>query len=296
MPDLQRPVDGVSASAITVPRGEWPHVLAFLVARFPHISSTHWRQRLAAGQVTADDGGPVAAEAPVREGLRLRYFREVADEPVSRVPLRVVYRDAQLLVIDKPPFVPVTPGGRFVQQSLLVRLKRELGLEDLVPLHRIDRLTAGLVMFSVSPDSRARYRRLFTDRHIDKVYDAFSATVVADDFPTRRESRLAQGEPFFRRCEVGGPANSTTLIEVVARSAGGTLFRLRPLTGRTHQLRVHMAALGAPLRHDPWYPRLQDEQDDDPTRPLQLVARGLAFIDPLTGASRVLESAYRCEG
>ncbi len=296
MPDFQRPVDGVSASAITVPRGEWPHVLAFLVSWFPHISPEQWRQRLAAGLVTADDGEPLTVDTPVREGLRLRYFREVVDEPVSTVPLRVAYRDAHLLVIDKPPFVPVTPSGRFVQQSLLVRLKRELGLDDLAPLHRIDRLTSGLVMFSVSPDSRAGYRRLFAEQKIDKVYDAFSATVVADDFPNRRESRLARGEPFFRRCEVEGPSNSTTLIDIVSRSAGGTHFRLRPVTGRTHQLRVHMAALGAALRHDPWYPRLQDEQDDDPTRPLQLVARGLAFIDPLTGASRVLESAYRCEG
>lgn len=294
MPEPLTTVDGVSASAITVPRGDWPHVLAFLVAQFPHVPTCEWRLRLAAGQVTAD-GVAVAADTPLREGLRLRYFRNVADEPASVAPLRVVYRDAHLLVIDKPPFVPVTPAGRFVQQSLLVRLKRELGLEDLAPLHRIDRLTSGLVMFSVAPASRAAYRELFAAQAIEKYYEARSAAVVGDDFPRRRRSRLTRGEPFFRRREVDGPPNSETGIDVLERSARGTRFWLTPVTGRTHQLRVHMAALGAPLLNDPWYPNLLDEKPDDPSAPLQLVARRLAFIDPLTATLRCFDSQFRCE-
>lgn len=294
MPDARHTVDGVRPSAITVPRGDWPDALSFLVAHFPNITAYTWRQRFALHRVLDDNGQPLAADAPCREGLRLHYFREVVDEPPAFSAWRVVHRDAHLLVIDKPPFVPVTPAGRFVQQSLLVQLQRETDIVDVAPLHRIDRLTAGLVMFSLRSDSRAHYQRLFANHAINKGYDALSATRVGDDFPRRRMSRLARGEPFFRRQEVKGQPNSETVIEVTERGARGTRFRLMPVTGRTHQLRVHMAALGAPLLNDPWYPDLLPPQDDNPDRPLQLVARSLTFTDPLTGATRFFESAYRC--
>jgi len=265
-----------------------------MAVHFPNVPASIWQQRFAAGRVLGDDGQPLTADAPCREGLRLRYYREVADELATPVAWRMVYRDAHLLVVDKPPFVPVSPVGRYVQQSLLVQLQRDLDIAEATPLHRIDRLTSGLVMFAVDPRHRARYQQMFADRSIDKRYDAFSATVVDEAFPSERQSRVARGEPFFRRHEVDGPPNTHTLIEVVARGAEGTRFELRPITGRTHQLRVHMAALGAPLLNDPWYPVLQPSREDDTIRPLQLVARSLAFVDPVTGETRHFESAYRC--
>jgi len=291
------PIEGVRPSAVTVPRGQWSRAFDFMVAQFPNVPINTWRQRFAEGRVLGDDGQPVAPNAPCGEGLRLRYFREVANERITPARWRIVHRDAHLLVVDKPPFLPVAPTGRFVQQSLLVQLQRAFNFDEIAPLHRIDRLTSGLVMFSLTKRGRARYRQLFVDGAIDKAYDAFSATVMAAAaFPRERCSRLERGEPFFRRKEVPGEPNSQTLIDVVERREDGTRFRLRPITGRTHQLRVHMAALGAPLLHDPWYPSLWPERDDNLDRPLQLVARSLSFTDPLTGAAHTFESAYRCGG
>lgn len=291
------PIEGVRPSAVTVPRGQWSRAFDFMVAQFPNVPINTWRQRFAEGRVLGDDGQPVAPNAPCGEGLRLRYFREVANERITPARWRIVHRDAHLLVVDKPPFLPVAPTGRFVQQSLLVQLQRAFNFDEIAPLHRIDRLTSGLVMFSLTKRGRACYRQLFVDGAIDKAYDAFSATVMAAAaFPRERCSRLERGEPFFRRHEVPGEPNSQTLIDVVERREDGTRFRLRPITGRTHQLRVHMAALGAPLLHDPWYPSLWPERDDNLDRPLQLVARSLSFTDPLTGAAHTFESAYRCGG
>lgn len=230
----------------------------------------------------------------MREGLRLHYFREVHDEPAPDGPLHIVYENDHLLVVDKPPFVPVTPAGRYVQRALLVRLRQEPCWADVVPLHRIDRLTSGLVLCVKRPAVRAPYARLFATHEMTKHYDAVSAVVVGDALPQRRVSRLDRGTPFFRRVEVPGIPNSETRIEVVARNAGGTRFRLMPVTGRTHQLRVHMAALGAPLQNDPWYPELRDEAPDDLDRPLQLVASELRFTDPLTGAQHRFQSRHRC--
>ncbi|NQD93394.1 pseudouridine synthase, partial [Pseudomonas sp. CrR25] len=189
-------------------------------------------------------------------------------------------------------FLPVMPAGEYVEQTLQARLAKRFGNADLVPLHRIDRHTAGLVLFSSNPRSRGRYQALFRERQIGKRYEALAPALPDLQFPLRRATRLAPGEPFFRMCEVPGVANTETRIEVVERLGELWRYALYPITGKKHQLRVHLAALGAPICNDPFYPEVSDAQDtpDDYDRPLKLLAQGLVFVDPLSGEERRFES------
>ena len=204
----------------------------------------------------------------------------------------VLHADADLLVADKPHFLPVTPGGAHVHETLLGRLIRLTGNDALVPLHRIDRDTAGLVLFSVNPQSRARYQALFRERRIEKGYEAIAPALPDIEFPCIRSSRIVAGEPFFRVQEVGGPANSETRVDVIARGARYWRYALTPITGRKHQLRVHMTALGAPIANDGMYPTVIHRAAGDYATPLQLLARCLSFIDPLSGVERKFRSNF----
>ena len=220
----------------------------------------------------------------------MHYYREVSDEQPIPGRETVLHQDEHLLVVDKPHFLPVMPGGRFVEQTLLRRLLAQSGNADLVPLHRSDRLTAGLVLFSVNRRTRAVYQALFRERRIGKRYLAMAPALPARSFPLLRQSRMVRGDPFFRMQEVAGVANSETRVEVLARGTGDWCYALQPATGRKHQLRVHMAALGAPVRNDPWYPVLREREADDQARPLRLLAQRLAFADPLSGEWRQFDS------
>ncbi|MDR6990999.1 pseudouridine synthase [Luteimonas sp. 3794] len=285
------PQGGVPASRLQLPPGPWRTVFDALVARFPQVDASTWRNRIARGKVLDAHGEPITLETPHRVGAEIGYYREVVDEPVIDAVERLLHVDDHLVVADKPHGLPVAPTGAFVTQTLLTRLVATLGNPDLVPLHRIDRGTAGLVLFSASPSSRARYQALFRESRIRKTYEALAPPLPDLVFPLTRRSRIERGDPFFRMCETDGTPNSETHIDV--RQHGAKLWRyaLSPVSGRKHQLRVHMAALGAPILHDPWYPTLQDEADE--TRPpLQLLARALAFEDPLDGRLRRFESGF----
>ena len=282
-----RPVrDGVPASRLQVPPGPWTTVLEALCAHFPRVPEATWRDRFARGRVLDAEGRALAANAPCRAGMEVHYFREVAGEPVIPFTETVVHADAQLVVVDKPHFLPVAPTGAWVRETLLTRLVERFGNPALVPLHRIDRETAGLVMFSADPASRGAYQALFRERRIRKHYEAFAPPRPDLGFPYVHRSRLERGEPFFRMREVPGEANSESVVDVLERGEAAWRYRLEPVTGRKHQLRVHMAALGAPILGDRLYPVLRDQGADDHARPLQLFARSLAFDDPLTGEPR----------
>ena len=276
----------IAPSTLQLPPGPWATVLDGLCAQFPQIGREQWLDRFARGRVQDGAGQPLAADTPYRVGLSVRYFREVADE--APIPFRetLLHVDAHLVVVDKPHFLPVTPAGGFVQETVLARLVRVLGNPELVPLHRIDRHTAGLVLFSPNPQSRAAYQALFRERRIEKHYEARAAALPGRDFPLIRHSRIEPGEPFFRMRETVGAANSETRIDVVERAGRHWRYGLQPITGRKHQLRVHMAGLGAPILHDPFYPELREQAQDDHARPLQLLAKRLGFVDPLSGKAR----------
>jgi tRNA pseudouridine32 synthase/23S rRNA pseudouridine746 synthase len=283
-------IDGVTASRFQLPPGPWPTVLDALCACFPKVDRATWTSRFARGRILDTSGEPLPLDAPYRVGAELRYYREVANETRIDVAETILHADADLIVVDKPHFLPVMPGGGYVADTLLARLVRRFGDIGIVPLHRLDRLTAGVVLFSANPATRSRYQALFRDRAITKRYEAIAAPLPATAFPLQRQSRLERGEPFFRMRETAGEANAFTDIDVLERGATAWRYALTPITGRKHQLRVHMAALGAPIANDPLYPVLIDDAQDDPQRPLQLLARSLEFIDPVTGARRRFDS------
>ncbi len=288
------PRDGVGAACIVLPAGDWNRILDFLVERFAGIDAGDWRQRMRRGLVLDGRGAALAPDAAYRRGETVWYYRELASEVPIPFEAQILYQDAQLLIADKPHFLPVVPAGRFLQQSLLLRLKKQTGIDTLAPLHRIDRGTAGLVAFSVDPATRGVYQQLFAQRRVDKYYEALAPLIVGLQWPLTRRSRLVAGEPFFLMHETAGAPNSETVFEAAEPRGALSLYRLRPRSGKKHQLRVHMAAIGAAIINDPLYPRLQPEAAaDDFTRPLQLLARGLAFTDPLNGLARHFESRRR---
>ncbi|OHE86114.1 MAG: hypothetical protein A2579_02680 [Lysobacterales bacterium RIFOXYD1_FULL_69_11] len=282
--------DEVPASRLQLPAGAFDTLLDGLCARFPNVSRPVWLDRFARGRVQDALGVPLDAAMAYRVGLEVRYFREVDDEPAVPFEERIVHADAHLVVADKPHFLPVTPAGGHVRETLLARLVRQLGNPDLVPLHRIDRDTAGLVMFSACADTRGRYQSLFAQRRIVKVYEAVAPPIAGVAMPHIHRSRMDRGEPFFRMREVDGVANSETRIDVIERGAFHWRYRLEPVTGRKHQLRVHMAALGAPIVGDSSYPAIVPRAAGDFSAPLQLLARSLSFVDPLSGEARTFES------
>jgi tRNA pseudouridine32 synthase/23S rRNA pseudouridine746 synthase len=283
-------IHAIAPSTVHLPEGDWPTALDGLCACFPRIPRGQWLDRVRRGRVLDANGVPIDEATPHRAGMRLHYFREVASEPAVPGEEVVLHADEHLVVVDKPHFLPVVPAGAYVRQTLLARLVERLGNPALVPLHRLDRETAGLVLFSAQPASRDAYLALFRQRRIAKRYEALAAPLPGLAFPHVRRSRLAQGEPFFRMREVEGEANSQTRVEVIERGARLWRYALEPQTGRKHQLRVHMAALGAPIRNDRFYPQLQERSVGDFSRPLQLLARALAFVDPLSGRPREFRS------
>lgn len=298
-PDLPL-LEGVNASVVACPPGPWGSLLDFLCERLPLVDRDDWASRLARGEVLDESGRPFPPTAPLPAGRRVFYYRQLAHEAPIPFEARVLYRDEFLVVADKPHFLPVTPKGRYVQQTLLVRLQRELGLSQLSPVHRLDRETAGLTLFCIQPGHRNAYQRLFRERAVEKVYEAIAPAPEASGLeltlPMDRCSRLVERpDAFMQMQEVDGEANAQTRIELIERLAGGLArYELRPRSGVKHQLRAQMSALGLPIVHDRIYPVLQPA-DLDPgyDRPLQLLARRIAFDDPITGEPRRFDSALR---
>ncbi|MBK3868527.1 pseudouridine synthase [Pseudomonas stutzeri] len=285
-------------STLHLPPGDWSSVLDCLCARFPAIDRATWLERMARRRVLDADMVPIDAGQPYRVGMRVHYFREVPDETPVPFEERILHVDEHLVVADKPHFLSVMPAGEYVNETLLARLCKRLGNTDLVPIHRIDRLTAGLVLFSANRESRGAYQALFRQREIAKRYEAICPALPHLDFPLRRSLCMVPAEPFFLMREGEGEPNSETLIEVLERRGDLWRYGLSPISGKKHQLRLHMATLGAGICNDPFYPELLERREreaDDYARPLKLLARGLRFRDPVSGALREFESTLQLD-
>jgi tRNA pseudouridine32 synthase/23S rRNA pseudouridine746 synthase len=296
--------DGVSASCVYLPPEKsktCSTVFEFFTQAFPKIKTNIWQERFAQGLVVDEAGLAVSPSAAYVPKQHLFYYRHVEAEP--RIPFDevVLYQDEHLVVADKPHFLPVTPSGRYVQETLLVRLKNKLGLPNLSPLHRLDRDTAGLVLFGVQASARGAYQQMFHDRQVHKTYEAIAPYKDDLQLPMMYESRLEDSDIYMQMHEVKGTPNSRTQIALQsilpARPNRVRLasYELKPVTGKRHQLRVHMNALGLPILNDGIYPTLTPEQlvmtDEDYAMPLQLLAKRLVFVDPITRQERAFESS-----
>ena len=318
--------EGVGASRVAVHGGPWPNVLAFLVARFPALAE-QWPQRLSKGLVTDAAGQPLHAESPAPHGATLWYWRAPPPEPRVPFEIELLHRDEHLVVVDKPHFLATAPIGRHLHETALVRLRHQLGIDTLAPMHRLDLDTAGVLVFTVQPATRHAYHALLRDRQVHKVYEAVAPWRADLALPLDYSSRLVQhpGPDFMQMQTVAGEANAQTRIELIARLGAGmdwrpdastsfastsfaptpfalacepthqpqpelAHYRLTPFTGRRHQLRAQMCALGLPILGDRIYPQLWPARPigvaPDYAQPLQLLAREMAFTDPINGQPR----------
>jgi tRNA pseudouridine32 synthase/23S rRNA pseudouridine746 synthase len=289
--------NGVSPSWIALQKGPWRTITDFLSEQFPHISKNEWLTRIARGEVLDEQGTAILPDQTYQAHIKIYYYRSLPSEPPIPFEESVLYQDDTIVVADKPHFLPVTPAGRFVQETLLVRLKKKLGIDTLAPVHRIDRETAGLVLFTIQPHARDRYQALFRDRAVSKQYECIAASRPELPYPMTYRSRLVESESFMQMCEVKGEPNAETLIDMIEVKGNLARYRLQPATGQRHQLRVHMMRLGMPILHDQIYPTLMPEFEEsgdaeglDYSKPLQLLAKSLQFTDPMTGELRKFES------
>ena len=320
--------NGVNATRVKLPRtGPWGTVAEYLLEKFGHVDPDGILQRFDDGEVVGLGAVPLTRQTPLGEHEFIWYYRSVPVEEPIPFQAAILHQDEHLLVVDKPHFLPTTPGGRFVQESALVRLRNQTGIDDLVPMHRLDRATAGVILFAVNPETRGAYQMLFERREIAKRYKAVVALQPGPGLETGRvleangehhqvrtpeqlrqllasmpmtyENRMTKVKGQLRSIVEDGEPNAQTLIklEATGRSAGYhqgievALMDLEPHSGKTHQLRVHLASLGLGIINDAFYPRLWDLAPDDYERPLQLLAHTISFTDPLTGQPRSFSSA-----
>lgn len=280
--------EGVSASRVYLPDDRsCSNLLDFFLSNFPHIDPSEWIARFSEGLVMTADGAPVAADGAYLPNTHLLYFRRLAREPEIPFEESILFQDEHILVADKPHFLPVIPSGLYLHQTLLNRLKKKTGIQTLSPIHRIDRDTAGLVVFSVNPKERAQYQNLFRDRAVKKIYEAIAPYLegLIHKLPMPYQSRLEESEHFLQMQEVEGEPNADTYVELIEAIKPWAKYRLTPGSGKKHQLRCHLNALGAPIKHDQIYPILTpyQEYDLDFSKPLQLLAKELEFLDPING-------------
>jgi tRNA pseudouridine32 synthase/23S rRNA pseudouridine746 synthase len=253
------------------------------------VNESIWRERVSRGQITLSDGKAIEEDSPYLHGITVFYRKEVLSEPEPAEEPLIIYRDEDILVVDKPHGMPVTPSGEHVGRSVLIHLQRITGLPDLDPVHRLDRETAGVLMFSIKPGVRASYHQLFAEGRVEREYLAVARPAgPLNAVRWRLENRIERGDPWYRQRIVEGTVNAITEIELTGLQSGLGRFRLFPKTGKKHQLRVHMASMGCPILGDPYYPAVSKKLDGEP--PLQLLAKRLAFVDPSTGETREFTS------
>ena len=307
--------DGVNATRLRLPdEGPWHTAMDYMMHRWGHIDPQGIEDRFDAGEIVGEGGVPLDRATRLKDHTFIWYYRTLPPETRIPVELDILHQDEHLLVVDKPHFLPTTPGGTYIQESALVRLRNQLDLPDLIPMHRLDRMTAGVLLLSTNPQTRGKYQVLFEKRQVQKEYECVSAAepvpgYPAVDFPVVVRNRMTKSRSYLLAEVIDGEPNAETRIERLETFDGGTpagaggthaagnltaapggtpatrlaRYRLEPHSGKTHQLRVHMASLGLGIVNDAFYPDLLDKAPDDYSKPLQLLARGIRFVDPISG-------------
>jgi tRNA pseudouridine32 synthase/23S rRNA pseudouridine746 synthase len=287
--------DGLNPSRIRLPEsGPWLTTLDYLLARF-HVERVRLLEKVADAEVVDDDGVPVDDSMPFRANSFVYLYRDPAPEPRVPFEVEVLYRDEHLLAADKPHFLSSLPNGSYIIESAVVRLRRAFDLPDLSPMHRLDRITAGVLLFSLQPRERGAYQTMFARRQVRKSYLAVARHDPGLELPRIVRSRIVKERGTPTAMEVPGEPNSQTRIELLDVRGDRGLYRLDPATGKTHQLRVHLNSLGIPIVNDPLYPSVLEVGFEDYSRPLQLLAESIEFTDPVTGADRSFRSGRSLE-
>ncbi|MGV9296976.1 RluA family pseudouridine synthase [Amycolatopsis sp. NPDC003676] len=280
------PRHGLDPARLRLPdEGPWTTLLEHLVERLPRVAPARIEEMLHEQRIHGEDG-PLGIDAAYVPGSFIWFHRDLPDEVPVPFGVTVLHRDEHLLVVDKPHFLATIPRGRHVLETALVRLRRSLDLPALSPAHRLDRVTAGLVMFVITPSARGAYQTMFRDRLVHKEYEAIAPYDPSLELPRTVRSRIIKERGVLAAQEVPGPPNAESTVELLEHRDGLGRYRLTPATGRTHQLRVHMCSLGTPILGDDFYPELHEKPLDDFTKPLQLLAKVLEFDDPLSGEHR----------
>lgn len=276
------PRDGINPSVVWLPTGSWHTLMDFLLERFPNVPADVWLSRLSKGEVVSSSAERMSSNSHYQAGMCLHYYREIVDE--EKIPFfeTILHETEHLLVVDKPHFLPVTPSGMYLKETLLTRLRLAFDNPELSPIHRLDRDTAGVILFSKNSATRGAYQQLFAERSVHKTYHAVAKTQPALNFPLIHRSRLVEAKQFFIMQETEGEANSETRISLIKSHGALSTYQLEPLTGKKHQLRVHMSSLGMPIINDAFYPLPKPKQADDYRHPLQLLAKSIEFIDPIS--------------
>lgn len=275
--------NGVSASKVHLPQQKQAtSIYTFLCQKFPHISAAEWQQRFQDGLILDAHGQTLAINHQYQTQQHIYYYRFLTAEVPVPFEHEIVFENEHFIAIDKPHFLTMTPTGQYVQETLLVRLKKQTNNPFLTPIHRLDRETAGIVLFSKQPDTRGLYQNLFASRQVNKVYHAIAAYNPTLTLPYITQFRMEKGQPFYTMHIVDGEPNSETKIELLQHNEHWAKYQLSPKTGKQHQLRVHLNALGIPILHDPFYPHVCHKAEDDFSQPLQLLAKTISFVDPIT--------------
>lgn len=277
-------LDGVSASKLHLPQlsTQPDSIFHYLCTQFAHISAQEWQQRFENGLVYDAEGKRLNLNTPYSAHQDIYYYRFLTHEVAVPFLHQILFENEHLLVVDKPHFLTMSPTGQYVQETLLVRLKKQTQNEQLTPIHRLDRETAGVVLFSKQPETRAVYQQLFAERQVQKTYHAIAPYQADLPLPCTVQLRMEKGEPFYLMQVVAGTPNSKTEIRLLEHNQNWAKYELMPTTGKQHQLRVHLNSLGIAIKNDPFYPILQHKQADDFSAPLQLLAKHLSFFDPIS--------------
>ena len=282
--------DGLNPSRLRLPdAGDWTTVLEYLVARFPH-DAARLREKVALGEVVAGDGTSITDTTAFAAREFVYLYRDPPAEVTVPFAVEILHRDENLLVVDKPHFLATMPRGGWVTETALVRLRRELDLPELSPAHRLDRLTAGVLVFTVRAGARGAYQSLFAEQRVHKEYEALAPAAGDLTFPREVRSRIEKQRGVLQAREVPGEINAISRVELLDTDSTVARYRLLPRTGKTHQLRVHMNSLGIPILGDPLYPAVQDIAPQDFSHPLRLLARKIEFDDPFSGSRRYFAS------
>jgi tRNA pseudouridine32 synthase / 23S rRNA pseudouridine746 synthase len=270
-------------SYISLPdKGGFTSVYDFLIEQFPQIDAKVWHERITNQKVTFDDGSPVYIDTTFQKNRRLKYYREVVNEPKIPFEERVLFENEHFLIADKPHFLPIHPAGKYVNETLISRLRAKHNYSDLVAAHRLDRLTAGLVLCIKKKSSRAAYQNLFMERNISKSYLAVGDIPADSQTQWHVINKMAPIKENFRMQIIKGEANTESFIELIDSKDNLGLFKLKPVTGKKHQLRVHLCSIGSKIQNDNLYPLPSQTSEDCYDAPMQLLAQELSFIDPFT--------------